>query len=401
MSWQELPLDRIYFDSVTGVPGITWPIGTPGVPSDVIADVILMCAARKLKVIDVHGALTLGVAMAHYTFVGHRHEDVADALDLNGQDVDSSIISRCVVTGAQGATGLLTLEDCLVYLLTNFQGIANYCDLYGSAMSLRDASFADFHHCNSVHSDLTITVQAPTRASFKEMAGNCTFTAQDGGALYIRGFKGSLVIDAMTDGVCDIYANGADITINANCTGGTINIYGNARVTDNSGATVVNDYTINTTQLHVMDFWSNPQEEIQVPAVAATLVITPVVNVADLPGGATIVRAIGMFKFRMVENTYDGANALDGPTVADTSQVIQVKETTAGAYIDAINFADNQFTFTELGREGGDVFIGQVDIAAQVDANGSYTFQWLLRKSDGDFIIFNDIQMGIRIWYSI
>ena len=153
--------------------------------------------------------------------------------------------------------------------------------------------------------------------------------------------------------------------------------------------------------LFTMDFWSNPQEEIQVPAVAATLVITPVVNVADLPGGATIVRAIGMFKFRMVENTYDGANALDGASVADTTQVIQVKETTAGGYIDAINFADDQFTFTALGREGGDVFIGQVDVSAQVDAIGSYTFQWKMRKADGDFILFNDIQMGIRIWYSV
>jgi len=152
--------------------------------------------------------------------------------------------------------------------------------------------------------------------------------------------------------------------------------------------------------LFTMDFWSDPQEEIQVPAVAATLVITPTVTIADLPADAVIVRAMAMFKFRMVENTYDGANALDGATNPGISQVIQIKEA-GGAYIDAINFADNQFTFTELSREGGDVFIGSLNIVGEVDVHGVYPFQWLMRKDDGDFIIFNDIQMGIRIWYSV
>ena len=154
-------------------------------------------------------------------------------------------------------------------------------------------------------------------------------------------------------------------------------------------------------QLFTMDFWSDPQEEVQVPAAAATLVLTPTVQVAERPVGATIVRVTAMFKFRMVENTYDGANALDGATDPDTSQVIQVKETTAGAYVDAINFADNQFTLDNLTREGGDVLIGSIDIAGEVDDNGNYTFQWKMRKCDSDFINFNDVQCGLRIWYSV
>lgn len=154
-------------------------------------------------------------------------------------------------------------------------------------------------------------------------------------------------------------------------------------------------------QLFSMDFWSDPQEEVQVAQAAGTLVITPTVTVADLPGGATIVRAIAMFKFRMVENIYAGVNKLDGATDPDTSQVIQVKETAAGAYIDAIKFVDDQFTLADTAREGGDVLIGSIDIAAQVDGNDSYTFQWLLRKADQDFINFNDVQVGLRIWYSV
>jgi len=153
--------------------------------------------------------------------------------------------------------------------------------------------------------------------------------------------------------------------------------------------------------LFTMDFWSDPQEEIAVPAAAATLVFTPTVSVADLPATATIVRAIAMFKFRMVENTHEGVNALDGATDPDTTQVIQVKETTAGAYIDAINFVDTQFTLASLTREGGDVLIGSINIVGQVDGNDSYTFQWKMRKAAQDAINFNDCQVGLRILYSV
>jgi len=237
--------DRVFYDSINGVAGTAWPTGTPQVPSNTIADVIAICAARNLKVIDVAGALALGAAMQDYTFIGHRHEDITDTFNLNNQNVDKSRIIGCILAGQQGG-GLLTLKNCIVYLMTDFQGIANDCDLYGSAMSLLNGGVADLSKCNSVHSDLTITVNTPGRASFKECSGNCTFVGQTGGPLYIRGYKGTLVIDAMTAGTCDIYANGADITINANCIGtGTINIYGNARVTDNHGAgTTVNNYTI-------------------------------------------------------------------------------------------------------------------------------------------------------------
>ncbi|GAI75861.1 unnamed protein product, partial [marine sediment metagenome] len=154
--------------------------------------------------------------------------------------------------------------------------------------------------------------------------------------------------------------------------------------------------------LFCIDFWSDPQEEVQVPAAAATLVFTPTVSVTDLPATATIVRAIAMFKFRMVENAHATlANNLDGGTVPNTSQVIQVKETDAGAYIDAINFVANQFTLAAATREGGDVLIGPKDIKAQVDGNDSYTFQWLMRKAAQDFINLNDCQVGLRILYSV
>ena len=152
--------------------------------------------------------------------------------------------------------------------------------------------------------------------------------------------------------------------------------------------------------LFCLDFWSDPQEEVQLAAAAGTKTL-PDVTVADLPAGATIVRAIAMFKFRMIENTNAAANKLNGGTVANTSQVIQVRDDTPGTWRDAINFVDDQFGLAATTREAGDVCIGSIDIAVEVDGNDTYNFQWLLARADLDNLNFNDVQVGLRIWYSV
>jgi flagellin-like hook-associated protein FlgL len=153
-------------------------------------------------------------------------------------------------------------------------------------------------------------------------------------------------------------------------------------------------------QLLSMDFWSAPQEEVQIGGAAGTLSL-PSVTVDGLPVGATVLRAIAMLKFRMVENTNAAANKLDGGTVAGTSQVIQVRDDSPGAWADAAPFADGQFGLEGEIREGGDVCIGSINIASIVVGNDGYEFQWLLGKAISDYLRFNDVQVGIRVWYSV
>lgn len=136
--------DRVYFDSVLGIAGTTYPIGTAEVPSDVIANAIAICVAQNINKINVVGTLAIGAGIAQ-DLVGH----------------------------------------------------------------------------------------------------NSILTGQTAGAAYVREISGYLEIDAMVGGTLDIYAHGAEIQINADCTAGTINIYGVANVTDNSAAgCTVNDYTV-------------------------------------------------------------------------------------------------------------------------------------------------------------
>lgn len=45
--------------------------------------------------------------------------------------------------------------------------------------------------------------------------------------------------------------------------------------------------------------------------------------------------------------------------------------------------------------------MGDHDIAVEVDENADYNFQWDEADADQISINFNDIQVGLRIWYSV
>ncbi len=53
-------------------------------------------------------------------------------------------------------------------------------------------------------------------------------------------------------------------------------------------------------------------------------------------------------------------------------------------------------------RENGDVFLGTGNIADQIPGNGGQLeFRWVSARAAQDSLNFNDVQMGVRIWYGI
>ena len=147
--------------------------------------------------------------------------------------------------------------------------------------------------------------------------------------------------------------------------------------------------------LFCMDFWSAPLEGVTLTDIAApgTDVALPDVEV-DLPAGATVVRAVAMFKFRMLDNP-GAANALQG------DQYIGVQKGGAGGYANAIFLDDNMFGIAEATREGGDVVVGNLNVVAKVDGDATYNLQWTASLVDVANLKFCDVQTGIRVWYSV
>ena len=163
---------------------------------------------------------------------------------------------------------------------------------------------------------------------------------------------------------------------------------------------VISIVTTTSKQIPSADFWSETvdEAEVEIDAAGETKEL-PSVTVEDIPAGATVLRAVAMFKFRMIENTNAADNRLDGGTVPGTSQVIQVRDDTPSAWADAINFVDRQYGVEGETREGGDVCIGSIDISDIVDGNDIYEFQGLLARPLLNYMSFYDVQMGIRVWY--
>ncbi len=143
-----------------------------------------------------------------------------------------------------------------------------------------------------------------------------------------------------------------------------------------------------------VDYWSIPQKTVVVPAVAADQALPDVV-VATLPAGITVVKVAAIFKFRSLTNA-GAANKLAG------DQQIQVRTDAPGAWADCIDFVDDQFLVAAAAVDTpGDAVIGDLNVAATVIGNDTYNFQWDEAVADVADLTFNDVQVGLRIWYSV
>lgn len=143
-----------------------------------------------------------------------------------------------------------------------------------------------------------------------------------------------------------------------------------------------------------MDFWSIPQLAVAIPIAAATQTL-PNVIVDVLPATATVIRAIAIFKARSISNA-GAANKLTG------AQEIQIQKGGAGGFVDAINFVVDEFKIAAAAVDApADVIIGAINVVAKVTGNDTYNFQWTDAVADVAALTFNDVQMGIRVWFTL
>lgn len=145
-----------------------------------------------------------------------------------------------------------------------------------------------------------------------------------------------------------------------------------------------------------MDFWSDGDDVIDLPAVAADTALPDVV-VSGIPSGVTLLRVVAILKVRAIENTNaGGANAIVG------AQNIRVKKSTGTWGVDdiaAINLPDNLWTVAASTRESGDVLIGDNDLKSKVDGNGTYNLRFEDALVDLASLRLNDCLVGLRFYF--
>lgn len=148
------------------------------------------------------------------------------------------------------------------------------------------------------------------------------------------------------------------------------------------------------------DMWSPIVPQIVISDVPTDIAL-PSVYTGGFPSNQSVKLAIAFLKFRTIENTNGVVNYLDG------AQVIQAKNATVTvppySWTTAIALDDGVLAVPANTRENGDVFIGSPngDISSQVE-NPFQTilFQWTQALALSHDLNLNDVQMGIRVWYS-
>lgn len=149
-----------------------------------------------------------------------------------------------------------------------------------------------------------------------------------------------------------------------------------------------------TKLLSGIDFWSEVDNSILLPAVAADTAL-PSVVVSGLPTSISLARVVAFLKIRAIENTAAG-----GPNAIDGEQYIQVRKT-GGAWSNAIVLADNQWTIAASTREAGDVLIGDIDLKSIVDEDETYEFQFADALVDLVNLELNDVIVGLRFFFKL
>jgi hypothetical protein len=144
-----------------------------------------------------------------------------------------------------------------------------------------------------------------------------------------------------------------------------------------------------------IDIWSAYTTQVQLTIVAADKTL-PSLTIVGVPSNATVTRALLLVKVRIVDNTNGAINSVSG------AQNIQVQAAVGGSWITGIALAGGEFSTSALTREAGDVLMGGQDISAQIPANGSVlSVKWALALAALNNLNFDDIQSGVRLWYTV
>jgi len=216
-------LGRIWIDATNGTSGTTTFInGVADNPVTTWADAMSISDNIDLHSFNLAGAtsITLDDSADEFSFYGPE-----SSIDLNGQSIAYTYFEGPAISGEATGTNARFM-DCKMFDSSLESCGMGRCAIMGD-ITLLSASFYILEGCFSAASDVV-----PPVIDFGAAVGS-TY-------LDMKHWAGSIEFQNMGqsgDDIVHIDGHG-EVTINANCTGGTIGLAGNFTITDNSGGAV-------------------------------------------------------------------------------------------------------------------------------------------------------------------
>ncbi len=391
----------VWVNEDEGTASTAFPYGTATGPTDTIARAVTIGTANNINRIHIAGGFTLGAALERYSLYSNGHYDTGDVVAVNGQSIARSTFESIIISGASGSGAAVTAQtrylDCLISAHTNLNGAALECAIDG-ACSIVDTGYAWLRNCRfGLIVPCTLTVQAPSAFSIDNPKGTLILAGMDGGTGNIQ---------------CD---TPFDLTIAASCTGGTLNIYGEANITNSTGGTTVNVIR-------------NPVNAVEVGGTTQTaLDINDILTDTGTTLPATLSTIDG--KLDTIDNFLDTEVAAiledTGTTLPATLSTMEGKIDTVDTVVDAIqaktdlqpagvqkNVALSNFTFimvddtdgktpetgltitATISKDGG-AFASCTNSASEI-SNGFYKINLTQTEMNADFIVLSFSSSGAR-----
>lgn len=140
-----------------------------------------------------------------------------------------------------------------------------------------------------------------------------------------------------------------------------------------------------------MEYWSDIQPGVQIAAIAADVSLPSLPPATGALGLDQVHRVTFMMRFRSLNNPSVDPNRLDG------EQVIQFSADEGDTWHNALVLPDEAFGVVAATRDGDGVVYGNIDLKEELIYGQTIRFRWNQAKADSDYLIFQDVQVGIRI----
>ena len=172
----------VTYDEDNGVSGTIFPIGTPRMPVNNVADAMAIASARGFFQVFVHGNATWGsgVAFDHFTIIGNGKNRSVITINAAAAEHDRSY-ENCHFLGVFDGGG--ALRHCVISDMTYLAGYVETTMLAAGRLLLGSSGVAHFLNCFS---------GVPgTGTAIVDMAG-------DGAGLAMRGYNGGIMLTNKT-----------------------------------------------------------------------------------------------------------------------------------------------------------------------------------------------------------
>lgn len=220
----------VYLDAINGRAGVEpGIIGTTTDPSSVIADARTTANGEKIRQFDIKGGGSFILDQSYIDWI--FRVTGPHTLQLNNQDIARSVFIQAGISGTTNSTDRFIFDECALFGPT-----LSVCTMLDCGFGLTTTLTSEDTYYIFEGRDLNPLAAAP----IIDVQGDGVTPTR----VHMLNYHGRVELQNITSVDEIIITGNARVTLNANCTGGSLIRGGDIHITDNSGNVTITDGAI-------------------------------------------------------------------------------------------------------------------------------------------------------------